>query len=287
MDSYSIRGLYYGPQHIIETDADQHAAHVRARHCLIDAGSFERRFELLRGNFKAWEEFCAVTQLGFELDNAVGYEDGDELIMEANRHILNVFSSGKTYVDQVGRDFDFLGEDAFAAHVKKLLNDAHARSLDYRLVYNLRNRAQHRALPVDGFDAGTKTEDKESVAFYCSKAAIAADPGKFKKTVLEEAPDKIDMRSILRGYMSEVSGVHIALRAKVRPVVDHSRTLFTESIKAYTAAQADPKRVSKTGIGLFSVHMRGDTIVEQIPLLLDWDNKRMKLAEKNRYPIKL
>ena len=60
VDSYSIRGLYYGPQHIIETDAEQHAAHARARHCLIDAGSFERRFELLRGIFKAWQEFCAV-----------------------------------------------------------------------------------------------------------------------------------------------------------------------------------------------------------------------------------
>jgi hypothetical protein len=279
--------LYYGAQQIIATDAEQHAAHVRARHCLIDAGSFERRYELLRGNFKAWEEFCVITQLSFELDRVIGYEDGDELIMAANRLILNVFSSGRTYADQVGRDFDFLGEYPFAAHVKKLFNDAHARSLDYRLVYNLRNRAQHRALPVDGFDAGTKTENKESVAFYCSKAAIAADPGKFKKAVLDEAPDKIDMRSILRGYMREVSGVHVALRAKIRPEVDKSRKLFTDSIKAYAAAQADPKKASKTGIGLFSVHMQGDTIVEQIPLLLEWDNKRMQLAEKNHYSIKL
>ncbi|TBV69759.1 hypothetical protein [Pseudoxanthomonas winnipegensis] len=287
MDTYQIRAGWLGPQHAIDISAEDYAAHVRARHCLIDAGSFERRYELLLGNFMAWEEFCAVSQLRFEIDHAIGYEEGDRLIMDANRHALNVFSSGKTYVDQVGRDFDILGPDlGFSAHAKRLIGDAHDRSLEYRLTYQLRNHTQHRALPIDGCDAGTKSGDKESISFYCSKAKIVEDIGNFKKSVLDEAPDKIDLRKILRGYITQLSGVHIALRAKVRPDVDSSRALFVQSIKTHASAQSDPKKLPKGGVGIEAVHLRDGTQVEAVPLLLKWDDTRKRLAEKNRYPIK-
>jgi hypothetical protein len=108
MDSYQLRGAHIGPQNVIEITADRHASYVKARHCLIDAGNFERRYELMMGNFLAFEEFCAVSHLRDEMRMDWGYESGDALIMEANRHIINVFTSGKTYVDQVGPVLDFV-----------------------------------------------------------------------------------------------------------------------------------------------------------------------------------
>lgn len=286
VDIFQIQTGRYGGQRVVEITADEHADHRMARHCLIDAGNFERRFELLLGNFLAWEEFCAVSQLRFELIKDIGYEQGDILIMEANRHIINVFTSGKTYIDQVKQDFKFLGEDgAFSKHAVALTKAAYDRSLFYRLTYELRNRSQHRALVVDGMNAGSPKDGKETIAFHCFKAKIAED-GKFKKSVLEEAPEKIDLHAMLRGYMTEVSGIHIALRAKVRQEVDRSRALFAASIKRYAAAQQDPKDVSKDGVGVEAIHIRDDTVVEAVPLILKWDNTRKKLAEKNRYPIK-
>lgn len=287
MDSYQIRAGWLGARHAIDIAAEDHAAHVLARQCLIDAGSFERRYEMLLGNFLAWEEFCAVSQLRFELVMDFSYEQGDILIMEANRHVINVFTSGLAYVDQVKRDFTFLGEeDEFSNHATSLVHAAYGRSFDYRLTTQLRNRAQHRTLPVDGFDAGGPKDGKNIIAFYCAKAKIVQNPGKFKKAVLDEAPEKIDLHSTLRGYMTELSGVHIALRAKIRPEVDRSRALFTSSIKAYAAAQKDSKQLPKGGVGIESVYMRDGTIVESVPLLLKWDDTRKRLAEKNRYPIK-
>jgi hypothetical protein len=286
MDAYQIRTAYLAPQHVLSITADEYSAHVMARRCLIDAGNFERRYEMLLGNFLAWEEFCAVSRLRFDLVRDFSYEQGDILIMEANRHITNVFASGKAYVDQVKRDFKFQGEeDDFSNQAVALIRAAYGRSLAYRLTYELRNRSQHRAFLVDGFDAGDSTGGPGDVAFYCFISKIVEDPGEFKKSVLDEAPDKILLHQTLRGYMTDVSGIHIALRAKARPEVDRSRALFTTSIAAYAAAQSNLKEVSKDGIGIDAVHLRDDTIVEAVPLLLKWDNTRKRLSEQNRYPI--
>lgn len=55
MDIYQLRGAHIGPQTILEISQDRHVALANARHCLIDAGSFERRYELLMGNFLAFD----------------------------------------------------------------------------------------------------------------------------------------------------------------------------------------------------------------------------------------
>lgn len=288
MDSYQLRGSHIGPQVVIEISAERHVAHVMARKCLIDAGNFERRYELLLGNFLAFEEFCAVSHMRSKVHMDWGYESGDSLLMEANRHVVNVFTSGKTYVDQVGRDFNFIGKECgFADRARALFSASYDRSLDYRLTCQLRDRAQHRAMPVDGYDGGPGPGARDDVWFYGSKERIAADPGKFKKLVLDEAPDKIYLRSMLRGFMREISGVHIALRKMVNSETEASRALFSLSIKEYTDAQKEPGRVSKTGIGLQSVHQHELAIIEAVPLLLNWDDNRKRLAEKNRLQIKL
>jgi hypothetical protein len=70
------------------------------------------RYELMIANFLAFEEFCAVAHLRNKVRMDWGYESGDAVIMEANRHIINVFTSGKAYTDQVVRDFDLLAVKA-------------------------------------------------------------------------------------------------------------------------------------------------------------------------------
>ena len=281
MDTYELRGAHIGPQTIVEITGDRHAALVEARHYLIDAGNFERRYELMMGNFLAFEEFCAVSHLRNEMRMDWGYESGDALIMEANRHIINVFTSGKTYVDQVVRDFKFFGESgAFANKVRELASAAYDGAFDYRMTCQLRDRAQHRALPVDGYDGA-----KDEIGFYAAKAKITADRGTFKNSILDESPDKIYLRTTLRGYMQKLSGIHVALRRLVQPEVDSSRALISAAITEYGQAQNAQRQVSSTGIGLESVHYRDLAAVGAVPLLLNWDDNRIRLAEKNRYMI--
>ncbi|MGY5940658.1 hypothetical protein [Stenotrophomonas forensis] len=282
MDTYQLRGAHIGPQTILEISSDRHIALVKARHCLIDAGSFERRYELLMGNFLAFEEFCAVSNLRSELRRDWSYESGDALLMEANRHIVNLFTSGKTYVDQVARDFKSFGEEGeFARHAKNLASLAYDNSLAYRITCQLRDRSQHRALPVDGQEGG-----RGEHGLYAAKEKIAADRGKFKKSILDETPDRIYLRKILREYMQQVNGIHLALRLLVNAHVESSRLVIEAAIAEYGEAQQGRNHTSTTGIGLESCRYHGQSLVEAVPLLLNWDDLRLALVRKNGFKIR-
>lgn len=208
--------------------------------------------------------------------------------MDANRHILNLLSSARTYIDQVVRDFELFGSKReFKIRAKMLMKEAYDTSKDYRIVDQLRNRVQHQALPVDGMSSsiGPTADKSETMMFYCEKARIAADQGKFKQRVLDECDDKIDLRALMRGCMTEMSRIHIALRELVNKECERSRGIITSAIAEYAAEQED-KSSSTSVIGLASVVMRDDKIVESVPLLLNWDDTRVKLASKNRFTLK-
>lgn len=288
MDSHYLRALHFGPQSVIPISLERHADHVRARQCLVDAGEFERRYELVLGNFLAFEDFCAHWMLRGEIEMDHSYDRWATVIMDANRHILNLLSSGRTYLDQVVRDFKLFGsEGEFMTRAEELMKEAYDVSKEYRLVAQLRNRVQHRALPVDGMDSsiGPPADKTQPMMFYCYKAKIAADRGRFKQRVLDECDDKIDLRAAMRGCMTQMSGIHIALRKLVNKECERSRGIITSAIAEYSAEQ-EKKSSSTPGIGLASVVMREGKIAESVPLLLNWDDTRVKLAEKNRFAIK-
>lgn len=282
MDIYQLRGAHIGPQTILEISQDRHVALANARHCLIDAGSFERRYELLMGNFLAFEEFCAVAHLRSELRKDWSYETGDALLMEANRHVINLFTSGKTYMDQVARDFKSFGEEGeFSRQAKHLAAAAYDNCLAYRLTCQLRDRSQHRALPVDGQEGG-----RGEHGLYASKDRIVADRGKFKKSILDETPDRVYLRRILREYMREVNGIHLSLRSLVNDHVESSRQTVEAAIADYGQAQQFKGHASATGIGLESCHYHDHSVVEAVPLLLNWDDLRLALARKNSFKLR-
>lgn len=288
MDSYFLRAMHIGSQYVIPISLERHADHVRARQCLVDAGEFERRYELVLGNFLAFEDFCAHWALRGEIEMDHSYERWATVIMDANRHILNLLSSARTYIDQVVRDFELFGtKREFKIRAKMLMKEAYDTSKDYRIVDQLRNRVQHQALPVDGMSSsiGPTADKSETMMFYCEKARIAADQGKFKQRVLDECDDKIDLRALMRGCMTEMSRIHIALRELVNKECERSRGIITSAIAEYAAEQED-KSSSTSVIGLASVVMRDDKIVESVPLLLNWDDTRVKLASKNRFTLK-
>ncbi len=287
MDSYFLRALHIGPQYVIPISAERHAEHVRARQCLVDAGEFERRYELLLGNFLAFEDFCAHWTLRGNIEMDHGYDRSAMLILEANRHVLNLLSSGKTYLDQVVRDFKlFGGTGEFETRARMLMKEAYDSSKDYRIMGQLRDRAQHRALPVDSISSSVgRTADKsEAMVFYCDKANIVADQGKFKQRVLDECDDKIDLRALMRGCMTQMCGIHVALRELVNKECERSRCIIKSAIAEYAAKQED--KSSPPGLAVASVVMRDEEIADSALLLLDWDDTRLKLAGKNRFKIK-
>lgn len=158
------------------------------------------------------------------------------------------------------------------------------RSADYRFVYALRNHVQHKATAIHGFEGnivgrgGDTNGWVESVRFYANKTVLCADKD-FKNKVLDEQPEKIDVRHRVRRSVYEIGVAHLALRKVVEDRVVWARTTVEAAIRDYKEAGAE----SVVGLGACRV---GDDYAD-VPLLLDWDDVRLQLVNKNAFPPQL
>lgn len=96
------------PQVILEIDEARYVRLADARKTLVDAGAFEQRYELLLGNFLAYEMFCAETSLRGSVELDFRYQTWARVISEANRHAVNFLTTTRQYADHVVRDFTHL-----------------------------------------------------------------------------------------------------------------------------------------------------------------------------------
>jgi hypothetical protein len=106
-------------------------------------------FEMVRANEKAWLNFKADAERQmsrFELED----DQLSRIYFEANRHLLNLLSSALTFLDHTAHYLSSLfreGSDPlrqFHERRRRIYEAVFA----YRFLYNLRNYAQHRGLPI-------------------------------------------------------------------------------------------------------------------------------------------
>lgn len=264
----------------MDIDEQRYNSLAKARSVLSDALAFEQGYELLLGNFIEME--MAFTEIGLratlEMDHQHPTLAGT--MREANRHIINVLTGMKGYVDQVPQLFKELDlSPKFADTVKGELNNLHAASLDYRFVYELRNHTQHQGTAVHGFEASlVLTSDSngwaEAVSLLARKDELANSD--FKPKVLAEQPDKIDVRRRVRMSVKALGCVHMKLRACLAPHVDAARATFDAAISDYLSAGA----TSVVGLAACSLGNRK----ADVSVLLDWDDVRRSLVNKNNQP---
>lgn len=286
-DQFWLRRAAIGPQFAVPITAERYSLLRDARSTLVDAGAFEQRYEILLGNYLCFEQFCAEWSLRGEVEIDYRYERWAKVILEANRHIMNLLSAARSYADHVVRDFGHLSLlPSFKAQANTLMSAAYDRSMSYRVMCALRNYVQHRATPVHGITSRMKSECwAETLLVYCDKKRLKEDGG-FKAAVLAKIEDRVDLRRAVREYMRDISGVHIQLRKCVDEPCLSARTMHEEAIAEFVAAQ-DVSEPGNPGIGLSVCRESEGRLIEQHPVLLNWDDVRLLLAEKNRYALKL
>lgn len=276
---YVLEQFVIGPHLQIGISEERYNELSQARKVLSEALAFEQRYELLLGNFIALE--LALTEVGLRarIEWQYDYSKVADFLDTANRHVVNLLTALRGYADQVLQDFKCLPmEPSFGAVARAELNNMHARSADYRFMYELRNYVQHQATAVDGFQA---TDDRrsdangwaETVRFTVNKGTLAADSG-VKARVLDEQPEQIDVRRRARGAVEALGAAHIVLRRATDTHVKQARLLVEAAIDEYKKAGAE----STLGLG---VRRLGDD-ASKVSLLLDWDDVRRQLVEKNR-----
>lgn len=275
---YILEQFIIGPRLQLSISERRYKELAHARNVLSEALAFEQRYELLLGNFLAMELAFTEICLRAKVEPQHRYADSAEILEKANRHVVNMLTAMRAYADQVVQNFKCLElVPSFSEVAKSELNKAFGRSSDYRFMCSLRNHVQHKATAVHGFiasDDGIRDANGwvETVKFIANQAALRSDKD-FKSRVLDEQPEKIDVRRCARRSVQVIGEVHLALRRLSEEQVARARSAIEFAIREYKEAGAE----SAIGLGARRV---GDTSAD-IALLLDWDDVRLQLVDKN------
>ena len=96
------------------------------------------------------------------------------------------------------------------------------------------------------------------------------------KTVLDEMGEEVDLKSATRCYIECISNVHCAARKMIEDSANTSRKLIIDAHKQYAESY------SESLVGLSACAWSDGEQVSSVPLLLDWDDIRLKLLKRNR-----
>lgn len=280
---YFLRGAHIGPQTILEITDARYELLANARRTLVDAGAFEQRYELLLGNFTAFEMFCAEVSFRGTFEFEFRYEKWAVAISAANRHAINFLTTARLFADHVVRDFRHLAlPEPFSDAAKRLLSEAYDSTLGYQFVCELRNHVQHRAVAVHGIEGRPDGAPwSEATMIYCQKKLILEDRGTFKMRVLDQLEDHIDVLAMFRAYMGAVSRVQLALRKLIHQACIESREAIELAMKDYASAQEEDETVRGRVIGLTAVKGEIGKFSDPVLLILDWDDARVAWGDKN------
>lgn len=281
---YILEQRILGPRLQMDIDEKRYNELAHAREVLSNALVFEQSYELLLGNFISMEFAFTEICLRATLEPQYKYAEMAEILRQADRHIVNILTAMRGYADQVVQGFKCLDLNPdFREIAKAQLSRIYDRSPDYQFMYELRNHVQHRATAIHGFEGADPNSDDpngwvETIKFYASNISLSSDRV-FKQRVLDELPEKIDIRRCARQSVKEMGEAHLALRSEIAEHVARARSTFESAIRDYTEGGAE------SVIGLCARRV-GDADAD-IQVLLNWDDVRLQLIEKNGNPPQL
>lgn len=267
----------------IEITEAEYVAFRAARNVLTNAFSIEENYELLIANYDEFEKEVVTFAVESVTRNHRGYDHVFRVTSTLNRRLVSVLTSARTYVDTLYQHMrECLPSDATKTIVQNLFSSEYDKNFDYRFMEALRNHVQHHDLPIRWYTSASRrtslTDDslmEFSIEAGTARKQLASNDG-FKKAVLAELPDKINLIVSTRGYVESLSHVHAAAQALIEKATDEARKTIEAAHDKYK------KEFDGSLVGLSASQWDGAVSTESIPLLLDWDNVRLNLQRVNR-----
>ncbi|HET8801452.1 MAG TPA: hypothetical protein VFN01_09730 [Marinobacter sp.] len=256
--------------------------------CLLNAYQLEQKYDLVVSNYIELElEFNSVL-VNHLVGRYPGWINHLEVQLGINRRLANFLSTCKTYVDQRDRHLVlcFAGDKNAAMKIKKFASSLYEESADYRLMEALRNHVQHHSLAVHESKIGgsRRTSDLNSdfeykAGFYLLKDEILKNK-KFKSSVRDEMPDKVDIISATRSYMSVLNRIQIKARKELDPAIEEAYVTLIDVVRS---EKSEGLQLAKYAISIDE----DKNEVERIPLLLTHLEEIKKLKKKNPELLKI
>ena len=244
---------------------------------LAAAFALEETYDLLVGNYIEFETSALGLAAKSMMQPPHHYDEMFEMNAQMNRRVVNLLTTAKMFVDQLQQRVGACSGDKAAA---KAETSKHYDSLfEYRFMEALRNHVQHSGSAVHSLSFGGRwwpPRKKEKMVFATEVRAqrrfLELDPS-FKKAVLQECPESVDLLDAARKYLAALSQVHQHARDQIDTQVSNARAAIEDAITEYASHESDT-------LGL-TAYSGIDSSAEKIAVFLDWDNVRLKLAARN------
>lgn len=251
---------------------------------LNEALEIEEKYEYVISNLIDLEKEAIEISVSDMISRPREYTDFFEVKLRLNKRVSNLLSSIKLYLDKVGSHASrCLSDDIDATKekIEQLKSVQFDKNFNYRVMEALRNHSQHYGLLGHYVELKMGWVEKErknlehSVALVAEKTYFAKNK-KFKKSLLDEIPDKLDLLSAMRSYIESLSSIHDSVRELVSSSVSAARFKIQEATEDYY------KTNDKKGLSISAYKYLDDTKCDSVLLTLNWDDVRESLVRKNQ-----
>jgi|TARA_B100000700_G_C14934374_1_gene803509 hypothetical protein len=289
---YSLSEWVLGSTQELEISESRFQRIKEAKKLLSEGLAIEEKWEILVSNYVDLESDCLSATTSHMLFSEQPYEAFFKNTVLFNKRLVNLLTASRLYSEQIeshiGRCFP--DSSQIKDEVKSWKSKAYDSMFEYRFMEALRNYAQHRGLAVHQITVGgswtdVEREDAElrnGIKLFTHKSKVEDDSA-FKKTVVKEMPEKVDLMLMVRVYISELSKIHLKARELLKDRLAEAREVISSSIDEYVelSNSSEDKKV----LGLHAIHwdesVKPKKAIEKQSLLLEWDDMRVALTKKN------
>ncbi|RMP59494.1 hypothetical protein ALQ18_05157 [Pseudomonas marginalis pv. marginalis] len=271
----------------LEIKKSEYLELLKSKVTLTTALNIEEKYDVALSNYLEFEK----EQLTLTLDNLVNsihydYHQSYKVLSTLNRRLVNFLSTAKQYTELVAglSAKCTTNESETKSIITALLRKQYDDHLDYRMMESLRNHVNHYGLAVHTISTPSKwtlTEQQKTdklvfnLEIYAEKSALAENSS-FKRKVLNELPEKFDLKKGARSYMGSISRVHEEFRQLTSESVGSAR----ETIETYLNSYGRLNDETSFAVGAFREE-KGKPTESPIMLDLHWDDVRLGLLKRN------
>ena len=260
-----------------------------AKKVLVSGFAIEEKYDVLLANYEEFEKEILNVTLESMLRPHGKYGDFRCYRAKLNQRLINLLATSRLYLDSIERHVSDITTDKDQAKekVNSLRSGRYDKYFEYRFMEELRNHAQHRGFPIhhSSYNSCLTNVDDPKTKFtftvdFASEKVFLEEDVKFKKSILNKLDEKIDLKQATRKYIECLSEIHAGVRELVLGKLSEMRDLIMSYRNKFTL------EVEDNNVGLYAIAISDSLeVIAKVPMLLDWDDVRIELLQKNDAPI--
>jgi hypothetical protein len=280
MDKYSLHNPYSGP--ILEI-SDREFAEIRdAVENLKNLLALTENYEMVVESFKDFKQAKFSEELKISMHSREDYHWVYDCRLILNTKLYGYLSVAKYFNDSAYRILKKLLSEDDATKFQKKQAEFYDTRWGYRFSEELRNYTLHYKPPVytvshqskwQGHPASEASFLVKSMALSIPKQVLMKDKA-FKKRALEGAEDSVDILNAVEIHMESIWELHAHLTRELHDIAAISRRKIEETLQCF------PCEAGEVTSYLRATRESGESIIEEFPILLKWDDLRLSRIKK-------